>query len=573
MRIHPFLGGRTRSWLRCALLFGCALLAAGAQAKISTWTDAAGNSFKAEPVEVLGPFALFKTGAAQGHRVLLRGLPEAECRRFAAETAAHAPRAARWSDARGAVTAELRGRVKRVAGPDKLEPVDLGSRPEPELMVLLFASHNEGPSWQMLGNFEPTYRRLQAVYPGRMEAVLIGLRHDATQHLRIATAGNHSWLVADFSQQRSLGTIMRLAPREGRSLVAVSREGVPLFSSAAETLGDIRKFVDQLTEFLRLTDPANPANWPDRLHYLAVTRPLALGTAGDGPLLVGDPLRDDGLRQRGVARVVATIDVDAEGRATRATIDPSSGVPEPMIAPLAQALMRSARFAPAIAGGRPVAGTYAYDRAVAAAPRVSAAELAWITGQAQLELPLEHWLVLKPVAVPEQVFSQVEGVDESGVVTLSAYDASSAKVSRTAQLTAFHSDWFGPAGPGDFRPKAGDTQEIDGQPLTWTALQADADGYVDLQVFNRRDYCIGYAFTEVQLPQALDGWLGIGSDDGLRIWLNGELVHDRWVRRPSKVDEDIVPLKLKAGSNRILIKIQNITLEWSFIPRLWLRGR
>ncbi len=62
--------------------------------------------------------------------------------------------------------------------------------------------------------------------------------------------------------------------------------------------------------------------------------------------------------------------------------------------------------------------------------------------------------------------------------------------------------------------------------------------------------------------------MGLGSDDGLKLWLNGELVKDRWVRRDSKIDEDLIPLNLVAGKNRLLIKIQNASGAWSFVGRI-----
>ncbi len=536
-------------------------------AKPSTWTDAAGNSFKGEPVEVQGPFALFRTNARSGQRVLLRGLSAEDCARVARELSARSARAAHWSDAGGVITAELPGRVLRVAG-DALETVDLSNVPEPEIVVLLFASHNDGESWQMLRNFEPTYRRLRAMYPDRMEAVFYGVRHDVGQHQRIATQSGLPWLVTDFNRQRSLGAVARFAPREGISMVAISREGVPLVSSRAATLGEIQTFVDQLNEIMRLTDPSNPTGWADRMHYLNASRPALFPSGEVAPELVGDPLRDDGLRQRGISRVLADLEVDAAGKVATATILSGFDVPEKWIQPLETALAKGVRLSPALRDGVPVAGRFNYVHEVAPEEAVTPAEAAWLDGRAALEIALPHWRVLKPVDVPERVFSEVLGRGEDGVVMMSAYDASSAKVSGTAQRNAFNSDWFGSAGPGDLAPEVGSTQEIDGEILTWRALAADEHGYVDLQSFDRRDYCIGYAWTELQAPQDLDAWLAIGSDDGLRIWLNGELVHDRWMRRISKIDDDIVPLKLKAGPNRILIKIQNATGDWSFMARM-----
>jgi hypothetical protein len=94
-----------------------------------------------------------------------------------------------------------------------------------------------------------------------------------------------------------------------------------------------------------------------------------------------------------------------------------------------------------------------------------------------------------------------------------------------------------------------------------------------MQTGLERDYTVGYAWAEFESPADTDAWLGLGSDDGVKIWLNGTLVLDKWIRRPSRVDEDVVPLRLRKGPNRMLVKIQNITGEWSFIYRLRLRPR
>ena len=37
-------------------------------------------------------------------------------------------------------------------------------------------------------------------------------------------------------------------------------------------------------------------------------------------------------------------------------------------------------------------------------------------------------------------------------------------------------------------------------------------------------------------PAVTDAWLGIGSDDGLKVWVNGRLVANSWVVRPSRLD-------------------------------------
>ena len=76
----------------------------------------------------------------------------------------------------------------------------------------------------------------------------------------------------------------------------------------------------------------------------------------------------------------------------------------------------------------------------------------------------------------------------------------------------------------------------------------------------------------MEVPLEMDAWLGIGSDDGLKIWLNGEQVADQWTERTSKLDDVIVPVHLRAGKNQFLVKIQNVKGRWSFTARLRVRG-
>ena len=180
--------------------------------------------------------------------------------------------------------------------------------------------------------------------------------------------------------------------------------------------------------------------------------------------------------------------------------------------------------------------------------------------------------MLRPIPVPEKEFdSAIKNVGADGKVEFQSFEVNSGKVSRAAQMSAFNSDWFATAGTDSVRPKEGDRQRIDDKiELTWEAVKAK-DGFVDMQGGVVRDYVVGYAWAEITMPAATDAWLGLGSDDGVKIWLNGEPVHDKWIRRQSRIDDDVVPLHLKQGPNRILIKIQNATIDWSFIYRLRLK--
>lgn len=72
-----------------------------------------------------------------------------------------------------------------------------------------------------------------------------------------------------------------------------------------------------------------------------------------------------------------------------------------------------------------------------------------------------------------------------------------------------------------------------------------------------KENAAAYLFGSVHAaaPRKLD--VGLGSDDGVRVWVNGKLIHDQKVLRSPAVDQDRLTIELKAGNNDLLIKIVN----------------
>lgn len=56
--------------------------------------------------------------------------------------------------------------------------------------------------------------------------------------------------------------------------------------------------------------------------------------------------------------------------------------------------------------------------------------------------------------------------------------------------------------------------------------------------------------------------LGLGSDDGVRVWVNGEKVHDIKGGRQARPGQDVVKAHLKKGWNEIRAKVDNIVGTW-----------
>lgn len=91
------------------------------------------------------------------------------------------------------------------------------------------------------------------------------------------------------------------------------------------------------------------------------------------------------------------------------------------------------------------------------------------------------------------------------------------------------------------------------------------DGVVDLdKTLGRHEWSVAYAYTEVDAEEARKVILGLGCDDSVRVWLNGELVHSKWAGRPLIVDQDLVPVQVRKGKNRLLVKVVNWSLGSAF---------
>jgi len=183
---------------------------------------------------------------------------------------------------------------------------------------------------------------------------------------------------------------------------------------------------------------------------------------------------------------------------------------------------------------------------IAAGRPANAAEQANYAGLAP-DAFMKTWLVLGPVPIA--------GVEKGAP-------------DEAAQKNAFAEDWFADhEGAAGVQPRAGAKQKLGGPELEWRVVESKTD-IVDLKTATGGgDFAIAYAWAELDLPQKTKCVLGIGSDDAVKVWLNGKLIHDHWVGRAAQPDQDIVPAEFERGKNRLLLKIQNMQGDWSFACR------
>ena len=83
-----------------------------------------------------------------------------------------------------------------------------------------------------------------------------------------------------------------------------------------------------------------------------------------------------------------------------------------------------------------------------------------------------------------------------------------------------------------------------------------------------KDFAVAYLWAEIDMPAETKGLLGVGSDDAVKLWLNGHLLHENWAFRGLLKDQDVVPVTFPKGRNRLLARIQNGTSSWEFCCRL-----
>ena len=108
-----------------------------------------------------------------------------------------------------------------------------------------------------------------------------------------------------------------------------------------------------------------------------------------------------------------------------------------------------------------------------------------------------------------------------------------------------------------------------GTPAGWRVVQADDSGYVDLsRLVQPNEQVVAYALAYVLSPDDRDTYALLGSDDGVRVWLNGTLVHSHPSYRGAAPDQDRFPVRLQKGRNKVLVKVLQGAGGWGFYFRL-----
>ena len=103
--------------------------------------------------------------------------------------------------------------------------------------------------------------------------------------------------------------------------------------------------------------------------------------------------------------------------------------------------------------------------------------------------------------------------------------------------------------------------------MGWAKIHDD-DGIINLRQYYDEDHAIAYAHCVVFSPDDREATMYLGSNDGAKLWLNGEEVHKSNPHRRLKVDDDRIEVSLRRGWNTVLLKVAQSGGDWEFAFRV-----
>ncbi|MCK6458378.1 MAG: hypothetical protein L6Q95_00615 [Planctomycetes bacterium] len=111
---------------------------------------------------------------------------------------------------------------------------------------------------------------------------------------------------------------------------------------------------------------------------------------------------------------------------------------------------------------------------------------------------------------------------------------------------------------------------VGSETATWKPGKVEPTGYVNLrdQGFAYPENACAFALAYVHAEAAAPVRVWTGSDDGHTLYLNGELLEKRATSRGFRFDDDFADGQLRAGWNRLLLKVHNGDGAWGFLVRV-----
>ena len=102
--------------------------------------------------------------------------------------------------------------------------------------------------------------------------------------------------------------------------------------------------------------------------------------------------------------------------------------------------------------------------------------------------------------------------------------------------------------------------------ISWKHYNSEFSGYIDFAKLygDLSDLGVAYARHIFEVSQDTELKIGVGSNDGVRLWINGKLTLDNKIARKAEPNQDILTVPVKKGKNNILLKIDQLGGGWGF---------
>ena len=114
-------------------------------------------------------------------------------------------------------------------------------------------------------------------------------------------------------------------------------------------------------------------------------------------------------------------------------------------------------------------------------------------------------------------------------------------------------------------------ENADAQAVKWQAIPPGPDAkrpwVMDLLKALGGEQRVAYARTWVHSDQQQPAQLELGTDDGVKVWLNRQVVHAINTFRGIQPGSDKVNVTLNAGWNPLLLKVTQLNQGWAFCAR------
>lgn len=154
---------------------------------------------------------------------------------------------------------------------------------------------------------------------------------------------------------------------------------------------------------------------------------------------------------------------------------------------------------------------------------------------------IKNWLILGPIGISN---AQQEKIDEAALKK--AFDEDF--------LTSVTVD----------KSKGIEPLSLAGELYSWKSYSSKSD-IIQLDKFlGDTNNILCYALTEIVTAEPKKVLIGLGSDDGVKVWVNGREVHNNNIGRAVTIDDDLFEIALIKGSNQVLIKIENQSYGYGF---------